>query len=258
MTGVAGVAIHSVRMQLRLVLRRLGSLAPLLINPLYVVVFFGAVAAHRPSAELLTSLGLTAFVMAAWGHAVFTASHVIDEERFSGTMEVNLTAPAGYLVSLVVRIVTVTVLAAPVIAEVAVVGLLTHGTGLVIRVPFQFFVAVLTCLAGCAAGALLLSGLLVLVRGARTLQNALTYPFYLLGGLILPHFSLPEGLRQLSDAFFLTWAVEGLRAAAAGSPGGWRDLGLAAALAVASGAAGTLMLQRVLLRLRRGEVRFHD
>lgn len=257
MTGTAGVAVRSVGMQIRLTLRRAGSLAPLLVNPLYVVVFFGAVAAHRPSAELLTSLGLTAFVMAAWGHAVFTASHVIDEERLSGTLEVNLTAPAGYLTSLVVRIVTVTALAAPVIAEVAVAGVLTHGTGLVIRLPFQFFVAVLTCLAACAAGALLLGGLLMLVRGARTLQNALTYPFYLLAGLVLPHSSLPGGFRQLSDVFFLTWAVDGLRAAAAGSAGGWRDLGFAAVSALVSGAAGALLLRRVLLRLRRGEVRFH-
>ncbi|PRY37528.1 ABC transporter permease [Umezawaea tangerina] len=255
--GLAEVAVVSVRTQARLLLLRPGSLAPLLVNPLYVVVLFGVVAAHRPSATLLTTLGLTAFVMAAWGHAMFTASHVIDEERFSGTLEINLTAPTGYLTSLVVRILTVTLAAAPVIAEVAAIGWLVHGTGLVVRDPVQFGLAVLVCLVGCAASALLLSGLLLLVRGARTLQNALTYPFYLLAGLVLPHSELPEGIRQLSDLFFLTWAVKGLRAAASGAAGGWTDLALATALAVAQAAVGVLVLRRVVQRLRRGEVSLH-
>lgn len=256
-TGLAAVVVSSVRTQAWLLLHRPGSLAPLLVNPLYVVVLFGVVAAHRPSATLLTTLGLTAFVMAAWGHAMFTASHVIDEERFSGTLEINLTAPAGYLTSLVVRILTVTMAAAPVIVEVAVVGWLVHGTVLVVRDPVRFCLAVLVCLVGCAASALLLSGLLLLVKGARTLQNAVTYPFYLLAGLVLPHSELPEGVRQVSDLFFLTWAVKELRAAAAGSVDGWTDLALAAALAVAQAVVGVLVLRRVVRRLRRGEVSLH-
>ncbi|MFD7712644.1 ABC transporter permease [Streptomyces sp. NPDC059785] len=254
---LAAVTGPSLRMQAHLLLRRPGSLAPLLVNPFYVVVLFSVVAPRHPSATVLTSIGLTAFVMAAWGHAMFTASHVIDEERFGGALEINLTAPSGYLVSLIVRILTVTLAAAPIMAEVTAIGWLTHGTVLDIRRPWQFCAAVLVCLVGCAAAALLLGALLLLVKGARTLQNAVTYPFYLLAGLVLPHSVLPVGIRQLSDFFFLTWAVRGLRAAAAGSAGGWTDLALASVLITAQAAAGTLVLHRVVQRLRRGEVSLH-
>ena len=38
-----------------------------------------------------------------------------------------------------------------------------------------------------------------MVKGARTLQNAVTYPFYLLASLVMPQSYLPWGIRQLSD-----------------------------------------------------------
>jgi ABC-2 type transport system permease protein len=195
--------------------------------------------------------------MAAWAHAMFTASHVIDEERYSGTLEINLTAPWGYLSSIVMRIVTLTLAAAPVIVEVALVGRLVHGTMPVVGHPVQFVVAVLICLLGCAAGALLLGSLLLVVKGARTLQNAVTYPFYLLAGLVMPQSYLPPGIRQLSDLFFLSWSVKALRAAVAGTDAGWTSVAVAAGLTVLQGAVGVLVLARTFRRLRKGEVSLH-
>jgi ABC-2 type transport system permease protein len=244
----------SLRTQIRLLLRRPGSLAILVVTPLYVVVLFGVATRHDPSRELLTTLSLTAFVMAAWGHGMFTASQVIDDERFNGTLEIHMSAPSGYVMSLIVRTFTVALVAAPALGEVMVITWLTHGTSIAVRRPAQFGIAVLICIAGCAASSLLLGSLLLLVKGARTLQNAVTYPFYLLGGLVVPHSALPPGIRQISDFFFLTWAVKGMREACTASAGGWTHLAFATVLTVIQTAVGTLLLHRVVQRLRRGEV----
>ncbi len=244
-----------VRTQWLLLVRRPGMLAPLAVTPLFACVFFAAARTSAPAA--LTWLSVAACTMTFWAHSMYVASEVVDQDRYAGTLEIFLTAPRGYLRSLVVRILTTSGCGLVAFAEVALIGYLARGFVPSVRLPLLFALAIVVCVAGCGAAALLLGGVVLIVKGARTLQNAITYPFYLLGGLLLPHGSLPAVFRWLSDAFFLSWVVDALRTAVGGGSGGWGALAVGAALVLAQAAAGLLVLRTVLRRLRDGRVSLH-
>ncbi|MCU1640731.1 MAG: hypothetical protein JWN03_1006 [Nocardia sp.] len=242
------------RTQFLLIARSPHLLATLVVIPLYSLVFFSVLANHhRP--ELATTVAFTAFLMSLWSHAVFVAAEAIDDDRLQGTLVLALLTPGRYAGALTVRIFTTTALALPVLAEVLLIGrwvfgfdMRTADTGLCAAI------AVLITL-GAAGGAITISGLMILVRGARTLQNALTYPFYLLGGLIVPVGTLPQPIPAVSRIFFLAQGAQLLRDVAAGSAGavGGRLAGLLA-LVLLQSLLGMLLLRRVLASVRHGKV----
>jgi ABC-2 type transport system permease protein len=97
------------------------------------------------------------------------------------------------------------------------------------------------------------STLFVVSRSARTFQNSLTYPFYLLGGVFVPVSYLPGWLHPVSAAVFLSWSSDLLRAAIEPAPVhhlGLR-LGMIFVLAAAAFAIGFAALGRILRRLKQ-------
>ncbi|MEV6394678.1 ABC transporter permease [Streptomyces sp. NPDC051907] len=235
-----------------------GLLATLAVIPLYSFVFFHFLQRHHRE-DLATTVALTAFAMSLWAHSVFVAAEVVDDDRADGALELSLLTPGRYLVSLMVRIFITTALALPALAEVVLIGRGVFGLDVTLRSPGTALLVVALLAAGCASSALLVSGLMLTVRGARTLQNSLTYPFYLLGGLILPVAQLPEPFRQLAHGFFLSWGTGLLRDAAAGPvPHAGQRLGVLCALILAQTLLGVVLLRHVLTSIRSGKAILHD
>ncbi|MEV4443622.1 ABC transporter permease [Streptomyces sp. NPDC049577] len=240
-----------------LISRRPGLLALLCFVPLYSLVFF-TVVRDGGQPELAAPVALTAFTMTMWSHAVFVASEAVDHDRAEGMLEILLAAPGSYTRSLLLRIATAAALCLPAALEIVLIG--TAGFGLPLRVaaPGPFLAALLLTFAGTVGTATLLSGLFVLVRGARTYQNALTYPCYLLGGLVVPASLLPQPLAALSRAWFLSWGADLMRDALTGDPTGTGPrllaLGLLAALQCV---LGVTVLRSVVSRAREGSVALH-
>ncbi|WP_327253272.1 ABC transporter permease [Streptomyces sp. NBC_01244] len=248
-----------VRAQGVIIARSPGMLATLAVIPLYSLVFFHFLQRHHRE-DLATTVALTSFVMSLWAHSVFVASGVVDDDRSDGTLELSLLNPGRYLTSLIVRIATTTVLALAALAEVVLIGRSVFAMDVTLHNPGLAVLVVVLLAAGCTSSALLVSGLMIMVRGARTLQNSLTYPFYLLGGLILPASQLPFPFRDLAKVFFLSWGTGLLRSAAAGGPVTQlpERLGMLCALILLQGLLGVLVLRRVLTSIRSGRVILHD
>lgn len=246
-----------VRIQTHIVVRSPHLLATLAVIPLYCVVFF-SVLAHHGRSQLATTVALTAFLMSLWSHAVFVAAEIVDDDRCDGTLELALLTPGAYVRALTVRVFTTTALALPVLGEVLLIGRWVFGFPMEVADGWLCLLVVVLVTAGVAATAMLVSGLMLLVRGARTLQNALTYPFYLLGGLIVPVVTLPEPVRALSRLFFLTWGAQLLRDAAAGpvQDAGTR-LATLGALVLVQVVLGLVVLHKVLSSVRSGKVALH-
>ena len=103
-----------------------------------------------------------------------------------------------------------------------------------------------------AGTALIMASLFVLTRSARTFQNSLSYPFYVLGGVLVPVSYLPDWLRPLSSGVFLSWSADLLRASLAPAPVHRLAFRLAmiVLLGLAGLALGRLALGRILDRLR--------
>ncbi|MGF1431529.1 ABC transporter permease [Kitasatospora sp. LaBMicrA B282] len=253
---LAPVAVFA-RMQVLLLLRSPNLLATLAVIPLYSLVFFAVLARHHQG-DLATSVALTAFLMSLWSHAVFVAAEIVDDDRWQGTLELSLLTPARYLAALTVRVGTTTALALPVLAEVLLIGRGLFGFPIHLADPGLCLLVVLLVVAGVAATAMLASGVMILVRGARALQNALTYPFYLLAGLIVPVSTLPGPARALARLFFLSWGAQLLRDTAAGPVSHLVPrLTALVALVVLQGVLGVTVLRKVLSAVRHGGVVLH-
>jgi ABC-2 type transport system permease protein len=98
-----------------------------------------------------------------------------------------------------------------------------------------------------------MASVFALGRSTRIFQQTLTYPFYVLGGVIVPVALLPAWVRPLSRAVFLSWTADLLRDALQPSPVenvGGRLLGVVA-LGAAALAVGGFLLDRVMRRVRR-------
>ena len=64
-----------------------------------------------------------------------------------------------------------------------------------------------------AGAATALSALFVLAPSARIVQNTLSFPMFLLGGVLVPVSFFPAWLETLSRVVYLSWASDLLRAA---------------------------------------------
>lgn len=244
-----------VRLQFLLTVRQPDMLAPLIVTPLYCLVLF-TVLRVAGRTDLGGHVVVTVVCMAVWANAVFVASEIVEDDRWSGTLEPLLTAQGSYGASAVVRVLTATALSVPVLAEVLLIGRVGFGLQTTVT-SWPLLLGGLGLLVGCTAGAaLLVSGLLILSRGARTLQNALTYPFYLLGGFMVPPEHLPTALTVVARCFYLSWGVDVVRAGVGTPPpyGLWPSVAMTVALGLVQVAGGLWALRAVLAKVRRGDV----
>jgi ABC-2 type transport system permease protein len=246
-----------VRLQIWLFARRPGQWSMLLFTPLYCLVFFSVIRAAGRG-DLAVSVGLSAFFMTMWAQLVYVASEAVDLDRSEGVMEVLLAAPASYTRSLVLRIATAAAICLPAALEIILIGVVGFDFPVAVAAPPILLIAVVLTFVGGVGTAVLLAGLFCLVLGARTYQNSLTYPCYLLGGLILPATQLPPPFAALSRLFFLSWGTDLARDSIAGMPDqlGWRLLVLSTLVGLQC-AVGVLVVRTVLIRVRNGRIPLH-
>ncbi|MDX1450897.1 MAG: ABC transporter permease, partial [Acidimicrobiia bacterium] len=96
-------------------------------------------------------------------------------------------------------------------------------------------------------------------RSARTFQNSLSYPFYVLGGVLVPVEMLPGWVQPLSRGVFLSWSSDLLRDSLAYPP--VASLGFRVAVILLLGLVGFglgwWLMGRVIDRLKRiGTVKY--
>jgi ABC-2 type transport system permease protein len=106
------------------------------------------------------------------------------------------------------------------------------------------------CLVGMAA-------LFVLARNAVTFSNSASYPFYVLGGILVPVSLLPHWVRPISSVVFLSWSADLLRASLQAAPVHhlWERAGMVVLLGACGYVLGLVALRFILVRVReRGEL----
>jgi ABC-2 type transport system permease protein len=80
----------------------------------------------------------------------------------------------------------------------------------------------------------LLTSAFVLSRNLHVFQNSMSYPVYILGGVVVPLTTLPGWLQPVSKVVYLSWCADLLRSAmSASSP---RDVALDITMALGLGA----------------------
>jgi ABC-2 type transport system permease protein len=254
MTGV----LAGYRMQLRMFRAYPDSLFPLFMTPLLTVIFLMIVEhAGRPD---LTAYAVVAPVfMALWWVAVAAAGLVIAGDRWHGSLELLVATPVPFPLLVFGRILAVTSAGLFGFVEVWVISKLLYRADFAVHHPWEFGVTLLASAASMAATALALAALFVLARNAITFVNSSSYPFFVLGGVLVPVSFLPDLVRPVSSVVFLSWSADLMRASLAPAPIDGFGYRLAALLGLGAVGllVGALMMVAVLRKVRAsGELAF--
>lgn len=212
-----------------------------------------AIITHAGRPGLLSYAVIAPVVIALWQMALQVCGEIVDRERSNGSLELLVAAPSPVASIIFARILCVTAVSLVAVAESWAVAWLGFGFRVEVAHPGWFAAALAATALGIAGAATVMAGVFVLTRTARTFQNSLSYPFYILGGAMVPVGLLPGWLEAISRAFFLSWATDLLRDSLAvqAVEAGWLRLATVLILGAAWYAVAFPLLRAVLRRVRR-------
>lgn len=223
-----------------------------IVAPVHTAVFV-TIFQHAGRGDLTAYGVLAPALITLWAMSLQTSGELISRERENGSLEGLLAAPGRLDAMLLGRIAVVTVISLLAFVESWFVGWLLTGEMVRIEHPVVFAVAVLATSVAMMGWAGVMASVFVLARSARTFQNSLSYPFYVLGGVIVPVALLPTWLHPFSSAVFLSWSSDLLRDALAVDPVANPVLRILIILGLAAigFALARLLLHRALQRVRK-------
>jgi len=219
------------------------------IYPLFfaTIAFFMFQAGDDSKPLLYASLG--AAVMGIWASTSTSAGSSLARERWHGTLELLVAAPANF--SFVLMPVTIAMATIGIYSMAATLlwGWLVFGIPLEIDDPVAFALAVPATVVSVGALGFLLAVAFVRFRQAWALGNMLEYPVWLVAGFLVPLSLFPTWVLPISWALAPTWGVAAIRGAAFGEPV-WGDIALALLLGAVYTAIGVVLIQRALWAAR--------
>lgn len=247
MRGIVGAA----RMQLQLITRDRSYLNAIIANPFFAIIFLGIVKAAKR--DDLTGFAMVAPVLITlWNMAIEISGGIVDSDRWHGTLEGVVASPVGYPSVILGRVLAVNFLGLFGVIETGIVARVGFGASVTVHHPDVLVGGLLVTALAMTGTATLLAALFVLTRTATTFANTMTYPFYLLGGVLVPLSFLPWWIRPGGRLIFLSWSADLLRDSLAAAP--VEDVAIRYAVVLGLGfaglVAGQIVLRVVLDRLR--------
>jgi ABC-2 type transport system permease protein len=200
--------------------------------------------------ETLVYASFGAAVMGIWSATSTSAGSAMQRERWHGTLELLVAAPAHF--ALVLLPVTIAMSTIGLYSMVATLlwGRFAFGVNVPLDSPVAFAVALVATVVSVGSLGFLLAVAFVRYRTAWALGNMLEYPVWLVGGFLVPLSLLPGWVRPISWSLAPTWGVDAIREAALGG-GPWPEIAMALALGGAYVAIGALVLDTALRAARK-------
>jgi len=219
------------------------------IYPLFfaTVAFFMFRAGDDPKPLLYASLG--AAVMGIWGTTSTAAGASLAQQRWHGTLELLVAAPASFSLILLPTTIAMASIGIYSMASTLLWGWLVFGIDLTIDAPLAFVLAVPATVVSIGALGFLLAVAFVRFRQAWALGNMLEYPVWLVSGFLVPLSLFPGWVRPISWALAPTWGINAIRDAALGGSA-WADIALALSLGAGYVLLGIALLNRALYAAR--------
>jgi ABC-2 type transport system permease protein len=211
------------------------------------IAFFVFKAGHREQTLLYAALG--SGLMGIWSSTLFGSGGAIQWQRWQGTLEVLVAAPAPFLLVLLPLTVATATIGLYSLATTLFWGRALFGIPLHVAHPLAFAVAIPSTVLALGLLGLLLASTFILYRWANALSNLLEYPVWLVTGLLVPVSLLPGWVTPLSWLLAPTWGVRAIREAAIGGDP-WSAIGMTVALSAVYLVLGAFFL-RLFLRLAR-------
>jgi ABC-2 type transport system permease protein len=226
------------------------ALIPFFTAPMFSVIF-QMIFRHAGRQDLTGYAAVAPVFIALWWMALFNSGWTITTERWNGTIELLVAAPSSFAAVIFGRITTTTLVGVISFGETWAVARL-FGTTIHVEHVVAFVATVVVTLAAMAGTALAMASLFVLARNAVTFSNSASFPFYVLGGILVPVSVLPHWIRPVSSIVFLSWSADLLRAGLRSSP--IHDfafrLGMVGLLGACGLGVGVWAMHVILIRVR--------
>jgi ABC-type polysaccharide/polyol phosphate export permease len=225
----------------------------LLIAVLQPVIFASiAFFMFRSGSESGTLLyaALGAGLMGIWSSTLFGSGGAIQWQRWQGTLEILIAAPAPFLLVLVPLTLATASIGLYSICATLVWGRVCFGVPLHFAHPAQLAVALPATVLALGMLGLVLASTFVLYRHATAFSNLLEYPVWLVTGLLVPLSLLPGWVTWISWTLAPSWGIRAIRDAAFGGSSAWPEIGMCAALGAAYLGLGWLCLRNFERRAR--------
>jgi ABC-2 type transport system permease protein len=213
------------------------------------IAFFMFESGSREGTLLYVALG--AGLMGIWSSTLFGSGGLIQWQRWQGTLELLVAAPAPFLaVMLPMTIATASIGLYSIVATL-LWGRIFFGVPLEFEHPWQLAVALPTTVLSLGMLGLLLASTFVLARNANAFSNLLEYPVWLATGLLVPLTLLPAWVEPLSWVLAPTWGIRSIREAALGGGSPWPEIATCAGLGLVYFALGAVALRNFERMARR-------
>jgi ABC-2 type transport system permease protein len=201
------------------------------------------------SSEPLVYAALGSAVMGVWTATSVAASSALQRERWHGTLELLVAAPARFAYVLLPMTVASSTIGAYCVTATLLWGRFVFGIDLVVEQPVAFVAALAATIVSIGALGFLLAVAFVRARAAWALGAACEYPVWLVSGFLVPISVLPGWVRPISWLLAPTWGMTAVRdAASGGSP--WPDIFVCLSLGLGYTLAGVLAVD-ITLRAAR-------
>ena len=248
---VLRVLVAAFRLQTLTALRTPGQLLILVSAPLFSAIFLSLVVSSGRTSAVVNAV-LAPGLIGLWFVSLDLAGEIIALDRWGGRFELLVCSLTPLGVVIFGRVLVIVLFGGLTFAESWLVAVGPFGLTVPMEQPVLFAVGVAATCYAMAGTATLLAAAFALSRGLHVYQNGLSYPFYLLGGVMVPVAALPGWVEPLSRLVFLSWSADLLRGAMRGDSAGWPGR-LAAVLVLGTVAllAGRWLVGRVVDRARR-------
>lgn len=249
--GALTTLLGAVRMQGSLLVRTPAFWMVQSTVPPYTVLFLSlSHDAGRP--DLHAAAVLAPVLIAMWGIAIWVSGHMAGGDRWLGTLEILIATPSPYATILLGRIGTVTAASLVTFVEAWLTAWIFFGVAVPVPHPGAFLLTVVVSAAAIAATAVIMASMFVLTRLANTFASSASYPFYVLGGVIVPVSVLPDWVEPFSRVVFLSWSSDLLRDTLRARPVDhlWLRLAIIAGLGALGFAVAGRLLTIVIRRVR--------
>lgn len=188
----------------------------LIANPILNTVLLYEMFRNSGQENFASYVVLGAGLMAVWSCICFSSAGDINRERFSGTLSLVFSAPAGFPVIILGKILGNTLLSLLSLLLSLLTAAVLYRAPVSLADPAYFMLAMLALILSFVVISSVIACLLTLSRRTTLYMNCIEIPLILLCGLSFPIEVLPSWLRPVSRCLPPTWAVELLRMAVDG------------------------------------------
>jgi ABC-2 type transport system permease protein len=204
------------RFHVKTLTRSLFFLLTSLFLPLLIatIAYYMFKAGQRPGTLFYASLG--AGVYGIWTSTLFGSGGAIQWQRWQGTLEVLVAAPAPFFLVLLPLTLATSTIGIYSLAATIVWGRLVFGIPFDLVHPLLFVVAVPVTIVGLGLLGMLFASTFILYRHANALSNMLEWPVLLVTGMLVPLSLLPYWSQPIAWLLAPTWGMRAIRESALG------------------------------------------